>query len=417
MNDSRTLRYLFFGILAFLVIGFGAWYLFISGRIGDLRNVSAGRGLGSAIPSFTGPSGSTLENIVSGLGFQSAPEIEGPDAPPRLWRVQSTPVAGHGFLRGSSTSTPPVLRFMERSTGYLFDANAGTGAVERQTNTLMPRVYEAFFAPDGSVIARSLSENGAVRTTAARVVMPTSTEEEQLGELSEFPLGEDVFAITPVGEQSFISLVRDGPGHALIRSEWDGSESERVTQIPLRHWRLSGLRDESVVVAQSPASGIAGTAYRLSPQGQWILIARGISGLTVATHPSSEAVIVGEDNGTLGLSVKADESPLTPLDLQTTAEKCVWAPGDEFIAYCAVPGSISSDRFLDDWHQGKVHTSDTWWKVNGREGTVEFLLSPESELNVLIDVERPIMNDAGTHVAFMNARDKSLWILRVEEDE
>jgi hypothetical protein len=410
---NPRLRYILVGLVVLLLLALGAWYLFISGRIGALRDIGEGRGLGSAIPSFTGPSGSTFENLVSGLGFQSAPAVEGPQAPPRLWRVQSTPVAGHGFLQ--STTTESVVRFMERSTGYLFDADTVTGAVERRTNTLVPRVYEAFFSPNGSVIARTLSEGELAQTTAATVVQGTSTE---LADLSELSLGEDVFAVLPsIQEEIFVSLVSDGAFHALIRSGWDGSDPERIARLALRNWHMSWLEDNSIVIAQSPASGLSGSAYRLFPDGTQALLARNVPGLTIAAHPSSGAVLIGSDSGLLTLSAKLDGAPPTPLSLRTTAEKCVWAPGDDLIAYCAAPGTIQSNRFLDDWHQGKVHTSDTWWKVNARDGTTEFLLSPESELNILIDVERPIMNAAGTHISFMNARDKSLWVLRVEDSE
>jgi hypothetical protein len=119
------------------------------------------------------------------------------------------------------------------------------------------------------------------------------------------------------------------------------------------------------------------------------------------------------------------------LPIKTISEKCVWAPsnapqsgapgghsvaqnviaGKELVAYCAVPVSPVSGTYLRDWYRGAVHSEDSWWKVDVSAGTVERIFSPDANLS--LDVENPSIDGNGSYIAFMNAADKSLWMLRI----
>ena len=79
--------------------------------------------------------------------------------PPQLWHVTEKPVAGQALI---GTSTNVRLRYAERSSGYIFEADPETSTVTRITNTLMPKTYEALTVgggpeshPSGFPIVRS----------------------------------------------------------------------------------------------------------------------------------------------------------------------------------------------------------------------------------------------------------------------
>ena len=61
---------------------------------------------------------------------------------------------------------------------------------------------------------------------------------------------------------------------------------------------------------------------------------------------------------------------------------------------------------------GAVHTSDTWWRIDASTGEVTPLLEP-GDTDKTFDVENPMIDSAGEKIAFMDAKDKSLWILRI----
>ena len=45
-------------------------------------------------------------------------------------------------------------------------------------------------------------------------------------------------------------------------------------------------------------------------------------------------------------------------------------------------------------------------------GSTKLLYAPG---DIMLDVENPAIDDAGAYIAFMNAADKSLWLLRIKE--
>lgn len=395
-------------ILALLALLAG-WYFFLRSKQLSAIDIASQRGFGASIPSFSGEGGSTFENIVAGLGFKREKSAN-ESAPARLWRVSATPTSGFGFLT-SATSTR--IRFMERSTGYVFEADPNTGTVRRLTNTLTPKVYEAQFTGEAA-IGYTLSESGRKVAFSASVGLASSSD--SYAPLVVNPLGEGVLQITPgqTGEE-FLSLVPDGAGSALIRSRWDGTKPERLFTSGLRDWRVYWLKDGSIVIAQRAATGIPGSAYRLGARGDLTLLARNIPGLTILPRASSETSLVASDSGAVSLAVQTKTgAPLVALPVKTIADKCVWASGREVIAYCAVPESINTSQFLDARYRGAFHTSDSWWTIDAEAGTAGVLYNPGSEGKAL-DVEKPAVDDTGTYLGFMNARDKSLWVLRIKE--
>jgi hypothetical protein len=409
MDYAAVTRYVAFGLIVAFLLGLGGWYMFLSNRALPFTNLAGERGLGENIPAFSGFGGSTFENIVSGLGFrEETPDEEGGTAP-RLWQVQATPAAGLGFLAGATSST---LRLMERSTGHIFEADPRSGAVKRVTNTLIPKVHEASFAGDGSVIGSMMNDAGAKTVFTATLTRASSTD--AFSSLQETSLGEQILDIVPSrAQRTFVSLVPDSEGAVVIRSEWNGTRPQRVFTSGLSDWHLHLLTDDSLVLVQKAASGVPGSAYRVTGNGSLSPLARGIDGLTILPRANSEFALIGADNGVISLSLQTATSSLV-LPLRTMADKCVWAPGANPIAYCAVPSTITSTRFLDEWYRGLIHTSDSWWKVDAAAGTTELLFTPGTEGRTL-DVENPVINDTGEYLAFMNARDKSAWILRIAE--
>lgn len=407
--DIKNIRIIVLGVVLILALSLGGFYWYIQGKESSLEAVSGARGFGESAPSFSGTGGSTFENIVSGLGFQNKSGDAGtePVKPPRLWQVLATPGSGTGFIAGA-TSTK--LRFIERSTGYVFETDTLTGVTLRLTNTLIPMMHEARFRSDGTPLGEVL-ENGVRTTYTYEIRNSTST----LKQLSGKSLGTDIVTIRPHPKKNEVmTLVSDGAGSALIASAWDGSKPSRVFGSGLRAWNLHVLSDDSVIVAQPAASGIPGNAYRITATGPVPLV-RNVPGLTLLPRANSGALLIGSDSGTVSLGSRGGAASTTvTLPIRTTAEKCVWAPGVRAIAYCAVPREISSSRYIDEWYRGMIHTNDTWWKVDAAAGSAELLFSPSSEVEML-DVEIPTINETGEYISFRNAYDKSIWVLRVTE--
>src|ERR1700739_4998183 len=102
-------------LLIVVVLGalFG-WYYFLGTRNAQTNAQNTGAGYGVAAPTFEGSAGSTYENTVSTLGEP----VQTSSSTSQLWEVSAVPVAGFGWQQGAA----PSLYFVERSSGYVFDA-------------------------------------------------------------------------------------------------------------------------------------------------------------------------------------------------------------------------------------------------------------------------------------------------------
>ena len=408
----RSLWYIVIGISILLFASLGGWYFFLQQRTGNTENVSAGRGFGSNVPTFGGTIGSTLTSVIEGLSATDQTETDAENIrQPRILQISPTPTAGFTFISTAATST---LRFAERSTGYLFEIMREEGTPRRLTNVLIPQMYEAYFASENDLAAFAVEESGDVFAFAGTLGAPTTTSE--FLPFSRIPLGKDIRTLAFLGDELF-TLVESEQGSLLVKSNVDGTDPESIFLSGIVGWRLLALPEDRIILAENPATNVPSSAYTVDmDDGSLSPLVRRVAGLTILPHPENGALIAGSDNGTLSLAVRADaDAPFVTLPIRTIADKCVWAPRvatSSPIAYCAVPTSIDSTHFLDDWYKGIVHTSDDWWRINAATGEAQIFISPETG-GFTLDVEHPIVDDEGEYIVFRNARDKSLWRLRI----
>lgn len=440
--NKNILRYALVLVAALMFAGLGGWYFFLNQQAQTITATDASRGLGTSDSPRKSAIGNTYDNIVSGISSfvngTSTSETGGGAVPPQLWKVTKTPVAGAAFS-GSGTSTR--VFFAESSTGYILSADPGSGAITRLTNKLFPKTYEAVFAQGGSVVLRSIDAMGGVASFAGILSrVGTTTSEAKAGDIAFAGknLERDIQSIVPAPYTRELLYIKKNPSGGVegSRSSWDGTKQKNIFSSPLSGWNLISLSDGSTFFALRPADNAPGFAYKLESDGSLTPVVGNVPGLTFLPNTSSTAILYGaSENGSLALfaRVRGDATAFS-LPIRTVADKCVWSTEESpaavqstttpkifgkkpnpavkpLVAYCAVPQFVTSNTFLNDWYKGTIHTSDSWWRVDVSAGTVELLLAPSP--NESIDVMDPTMDDGGKYIAFMNARDKTLWLLRI----
>jgi len=321
---------------------------------------------------------------------------------PRLWQVTKEPVAGFAFAASSTE-----VFFVERASGNVYKADPKTSTLARMTNTLMPQTYEALVAPDGSALLRSLAD-GSITTFSGSIARSTSSPAELVG--TYLPRDIESVAIAPY--KKILYLVRGPDGSSVAATaDWQGGNRKAVFASALSGWRLHFLADGRMFVSQKASDGIPGHAFEITG-GMPQEIARG-EGLTVLPRATSTALLYST-SGSGGVSLfakpSATASPIR-LSVETVTEKCVWAPGDALIAYCGVPQTEPDDDFLRGWYRGALHLKDAWWTIDALKGVAQRLYTPESEY--ALDVRDPGVSEDGTYLAFVNALDQTLWMLRI----
>lgn len=406
-NTARIARWVVGLIIVAVVGALLGWYYFLRSTADQTASLAASRGLQDGAPAFTGTTGSTNANIVQSMqaqgnaGFAASSTFSTKD----VWEVSSTPIAGASF------SATGALIYVERSTGYVFSADPATHSIVRLTNTLRPKVYQAFIASQGRIIERTIAADGSVVNFIGQIAAPsaTSSESSLLGTNLEGQV--ESFAVNAAGGAYVYALAQPRGGIVGITSNWSGTKQQRVFTSPLTGWNMWYLSDGRIVLSQKAADGVAGYAYEVGKNGSFSQIAQGL-GLTVLPRASSTALLIGTSagNGALALTALASaKTAPTALAIATPADKCAWAPGTSLVAYCAVPGGNVSGTFLDDWYRGAVHTSDSWWKIDVLSGSS----TPLSIIGPSHDVLGPVIDPTGTHIAYENASDGTLWLLTI----
>lgn len=407
--------YIRFAVAAVIVMvlgGLAGWYLFINKQITATESQDLARGFGENV-TFGGGVGSGISNLVGGvidgiLGAKS--DTAGDSRAPELWQVTRTPVAGLGFAATSSQ-----LYFAERASGNVLIAYPGATKIERLTNTLFPKIIEAQFATDGSVVLRSIAETGGIATYAARIATSSSPAAgDTPNKLEGVYLAPDIISIAgrSAPNELFFILREDG-GAAGITSDWLGAGQKRLFTTPLSDWDVLYMRDGTRYIVQKASDGVAGYAYRVAQDGSLSGLLGALPGLSILPRNASGALLYSTSaDGAVSLYARSGaESTDVRLPIRTTADKCVWAPDSRLIAYCAVPQTPPSGNYLRDRFDGTRHTTDAWWRVDVSSNTSEQIYAPS--LTTPIDVEMPQINAAGTHIGFINAANKTLWILTI----
>lgn len=407
-TSTHIIQFLVAAVIVVLLGGLAGWYYFVQRQIADTAASDAARG-GEAL-SFGGGRGSTYEN-ASGVPGESTPGASAaPGKPaPRLWHVTKTPVAGAGFA-ASSTS----LYFAEVSSGNILEADTAISAVTRLTNTLMPKVYEAHFAPDGAVVMR-FDADATVQTYSATLASTTqaidSTSTPQTLKGQYLPQSIASLAVGPA-HTLFYVLPESSGGFAVVRSDWKGASQKKLFSSALSGWDLYPLSDGGLVISQKPSDSVTGYAYTVSATGALSPFTGNLPALSVLPREGGARLFsTAESAPELFAKVSADASSVR-LPIQTSADKCVWARGPDLIAYCGVPRTATGSGFLAERAKGAAHSSDSWYKVDVSSGTAEQLYAPDPSLD--LDVESPSVDDTNSYIAFTNAADKSLWMLRIE---
>ena len=410
---KSILLYILIATLVLLMGGLTGWYLYLHSKTSSTQAVDIARGLYAPPPTFSGNLGSTAAN-TSDAGVPTG-GITQPNTPiQRLWQVDHGPVAGMAFdLPAKPTASSTDLYFVERANGYVFVGNAQTQKTMRLTNTLMPKIYEALFAPaQKGVILRSLDTNGAITTFAGSFASTTvATSSAPLALSGRYlPTNISHIIVDPKsGALFYLTPTAAAYGVTGTSVSWNGTKSKQVFSSTLANWQPQYVGTQ-IALIESPADDLPGYAYALKSGGALSLLFGPVPGLEILPNPQGDAFLYSASSlGTLSLYAQVGKKAPALLPIKTIAEKCVWAPGKSLMVYCAVPGNVASAHFLSDWFQGAVHTADTWWQIDTSEGTAQVFYT----MSRALDVQDPQIDPTGNYIAFINGSDQSLWMLRI----
>jgi hypothetical protein len=416
---KKTKTLIFILIIFAVVLGglFGVYYFFLADKINKDSAISDG---GVGIKSI-------LDNFFPSPVAPAAGEIAAPadtfdgadaDAPaPRLRQISSFPVAGGIAFENGDGET--FIRFISRETGHIYETAASSLTQERISNTTIPRIQRALFAPSGEeLIIQYLDEDSEqIESFYALIEMDEEALQKESGSLAGtfLPKGIKELVLSESGEKIFYLAVSGG-GVVGIVSGMDGSKKTQIFDSPLSEWLLEWQTDDTIALTTKPSSNISGFLYFLNSKTEkFDKIISASDGLTASVSPDGKLVLFERGVGGVrilsALDIKTGEEADMPL--WTLPEKCVWSDINSAVAYCGIPSAPPAGKTPDDWYQGLESFSDSVWLINTETGTTDLVIEPFDEKRVNLDIVNPSLSPDEDYLLFINKEDSALWSLEL----
>lgn len=341
-----------------------------------------------------------------------APEI------PVLRLLSETPVGG---MSASTTASTTLVRFVDRGAGHIFEAYSDTLAIEKISNTTLPRIYESFWNKDlSATILRYIKDGsddvtnfyGEIRKTADFTSTTTNKTPYEVRGRFLSPNIKDI-SISPKKDRIFSINVEGGRGIGYV-SQFDETKKVRILDTPLTQIQ-SFWPEENTIFISTKASGVSsGYFYSIDVRSSEIKkILGGILGLGVLPSADAKQVLFSTRNGrTVGTSLyNIEEKSSKSIIFKTLSEKCVWSTLRKNEIYCAVPTEIPDGLYPDDWYSGTISFIDQIWHLDTETGEVHLIANLLNLSDQLIDAINLSLDPKENYLYFINKNDLSLWSL------
>lgn len=267
----------------------------------------------------------------------------------------------------------PHIRYIIRETGLVSDTNIETGDRSSVTTDSLQDVIDALWLNKTTVAVRSL-ENEIVSTSIVSINESAQT-------ISSIPLEEGIEEI--VIYQNGFAYIKG----SSIKKVTVGGAVSTVATLPISGWSITSS-GQTLYTYPKASSGVESAVYAVNS-----------SGLT----KQSEGFGIVAEAGSGGVQISQNIS-LQNTNLSTVADKC--AVGS--LTYCAVPKSLPSGSYPDDWYKGVVSFSDVLWVIDTETSGVRQL----TDLSQSDGTQLKISQDE-SFLSFIDKKNGSLWVYKL----
>ncbi len=325
--------------------------------------------------------------------------------------------------------TPPVtefataLRYVERSTGNIFQTFADKIDERKFSSTLIPAIYETFFGNrGGSVLVRYLKADDTTTETffgnLPKELLGGDTTEDS--KVSGFFLPQNItdLSISPDTTKAFYLVNTRGETTDTVLGVVFDMTKNTKTQVfdsPFTEWLSQWPNGRMITLTTKPSYATPGFMYAIDPESTsstkgFTKILGNVTGLTTLTSPNGKLVLYADNNLSLTIFNTSDGTA-TATGLRTMPEKCVWNSKNEYI-YCAVPTDIPGGQYPDSWYKGEVSFLDQIWKISAIGGAPVMLINPALiEEGEDTDAIKLALDESENYLFYVNKKDSFLWKL------
>jgi peptidoglycan hydrolase-like protein with peptidoglycan-binding domain len=306
----------------------------------------------------------------------------------------------------------PAVRYIKKENGEVVDIYLDTKEADVVSNTVVPRVHEAFFGEGGEqVLLRYLdTDNETIETFGATI----NQERSRLDGIF-FPKNIPFVALSPDKKEVFY-LTEAGDYTKGIISSLLNTNRQPVFEHAFSEWIPTWGTDSVLELTTRPTFALPGENYSIRTSGgDLIRTINNKKGLTVLPSANGEYLLFNETvNGNPKLFSK-NKNTNTEKDLGvfTQTEKCVFTQQSNK-AYCGVPRTIPVGQYPDDWYKGIVSFDDTLWVFGLDSDTPNrFLVDPEEDRGQEFDITKLMLSPQEDYLIFTDKKTGLLYGLSI----
>jgi hypothetical protein len=324
----------------------------------------------------------------------------------QLRQLTTSPVIGYQEVWTSTTSDPMVY-YVEAGTGYIRSINLTSGEEVQLSGTTVANAVDAAITPNGRYI---LMQSGTGRN-ATFIVGEISTSSNSII-TQELPARITDFVST--SDNTFLLAARNDSG-LLVDEHFPADGSDQfLFEIPFQEAAIAwGKRADSPHVVYPKASHqLQGYLYRAEGGTLTRLPADGY-GLS-ATINESYVLYSKQDQDvdryrsykiTSNLSPTPQNAPIAVIP-----EKCAPLAFYEPAFVCAATPTEYDETTPDSWYQGTARYADSLWQVDLLSNNASQLVNITNKTGREVDVYNIKNNGDDARFYFTNRLDRTLWV-------
>src|SRR3989338_6118977 len=212
MLNMKKILIILIAVISIAIIAFLGWYFILRDS-----SIPVGATLRNVLPFGSGDNTpqSTTNNPqpTTDIGDQQTMTT------PNMFNISDIPVAGAVVFEKEGQT---VVRYVDRATGHIYEADLKTLAKTKITNQTLPKIYEAYFRADGNaVLLRSLKDNSdVVENLSLALTPPQGTSTDALYAVSSTALRGDISAVAVGSGNALFYALRDTT--SIITSAFNG---------------------------------------------------------------------------------------------------------------------------------------------------------------------------------------------------
>lgn len=328
--------------------------------------------------------------------------------PERLRQLTTRQVVGYQDVMKSTSSTPLVY-YVESGTGHIFSIDLGSGEEKRLSGTTIPSSRYAAITPNGQyVMLQTGSGNGA-----EFVIGEISSTSESI---SVDIIDEKIVSFTETTDNTFLYAVKTN--NSVVGKENDPAKSITKTlfTVPFREASIQWGRTATDVHYVYPKATyqLEGYAYKVS---EGILERLPISGYGLSLAGNTDGLIYSKQINTVYQSFIYDsvaditnQAPITVIP-----EKCTALYTNSTNIICGGMITTYDHTMPDSWYKGIISFSDELWQIDTSTGIGVGLVDISNETGRQVDAVSLNTSSDNKRVYFINSLDNKLWMFELTE--